>query len=80
MDFESILSDDTDVHDFITVNSLIGVNGTWLKSYKLETNVENNKIVGSLNPCFTHYLPDVEKYEDLAKEVWKYTYYSVHCP
>ena len=31
--------------------------------------MENKVIVGSLNPCFTHYLPEVERYEDLAKEV-----------
>ena len=69
VDVETITNDETNVHDFITVSSLIGINGTWLKSYKLKTSVENNLIVGSLNPCFTHYLPDVERHEDLAKEV-----------
>ena len=69
VDIEDILNDETDVHDFISVNSLIGVNGTWLKTYKLKTSIENNAIVGMLNPCFTHYLPEAERYEDLAKEV-----------
>ena len=35
--------------------------------------MENKVIVGSLNPCFTHYLPEVERYEDLAKEVRLFT-------
>ena len=42
MDVESIIFDENDVQDFVTVNSLIGINGTWLKTYKLKHKQNNS--------------------------------------
>ena len=63
---EDILDDSTDVHHFITIQES-AVNGTWLKSYRLKTVTDNGGAEGILSPCFTHYLPDAERAQDLAK-------------
>ena len=64
-------ADVTDVNDYFSVESSAKINGSWVKSYKLNTVVEDFRITGKLNPCFTHYLPDAEQVEDLAREVLK---------
>ena len=72
VDLEDILDDNIDVTEFIAVDSSTEINGSWVKSYKLITSVQKSGIDGKLNPCFTLYLPDVEKAEDLAKEVYRF--------